>query len=271
MKFKSYKNKLERPFYVSFDGEACLVHQHVANSEANTKKLDKHVINSCCFNFICTFDSSRNQLYTFRGSNCLEEMVKKLTELSDKCIEEMKENKRMRMTHDDSICYKNANCCYICGDAFTEANYKVRDHDHRTGEYRGAAHTKCNINYFSNRFLPVVCHNLRGYDSHLIIEQLYKLCPDKDIQAIPTNFEKFMSFKIGQLKFIDSFQFMGSSLEKLTEHLYDKDDKYKHFHNMKKHYNEHMDLLCRKGYYPYEYIENDEQLDEISLPPKEAF
>jgi hypothetical protein len=83
MKFKNYKNKLERPFYVSFDGEACLVHQHVANSEAKTKQLDKHVINSCCFNFICTFDSSRNQLYTSRGVNCLEEMVKKLTELSD--------------------------------------------------------------------------------------------------------------------------------------------------------------------------------------------
>jgi hypothetical protein len=80
-----------------------------------------------------------------------------------------------------------------------------------------------------------------------------------------------MSFKIGQLKFIDSFQFMASSLEKLTENLYDKDDRYKHFHNMKKHFNKYMDLLCRKGYYPYEYIDNDEKLDEIGLPPKEAF
>ena len=58
-------------------------------------------------------------------------MVKKLTELSNNCIEEMKENKRMRMTPDDSINHKKANCC-IGGDGFTEANYKVRDHDHRT-------------------------------------------------------------------------------------------------------------------------------------------
>ena len=66
MKFKNFKNKLKRPFYAVLDCEACLVHQHVANSKANTNKLDKHVSNSCCFNFICTFDSSRNQLYTFR-------------------------------------------------------------------------------------------------------------------------------------------------------------------------------------------------------------
>jgi len=155
MKFKNFKNKLKRPFYAVLDCEACLVHQQVANSKANTKKLDKHVINSCCFNFICTFDSSRNQLYTFRGPNCLEEMVKKLTELSDECIEEMKENKRMRMTSTDRINHEQANSCYLCGEGFTEANYKVRDHDHRTGEYKGAAYTKCNIHDF-----PIGCCRL---------------------------------------------------------------------------------------------------------------
>ena len=36
-----------------------------------------------------------------------------------------------------------------------------------------------------------------------------------------------MSFNIGNLKFIDSLQFMASSLEKLVDNLYDKDDKYK--------------------------------------------
>ena len=64
--------------------------------------------------------------------------------------------------------------------------------------------------------MPVVCHNLRGYDSHIIIEQIYSLYPNKDIQAIPNNYEKIMSFKIGELKFIDSFQFMASNIEKLT-------------------------------------------------------
>ena len=75
------------------------------------------------------------------------------------------------------------------------------------------------INIYKN--LPIVCHTLRGYDSHLILEQLYSLYPNTDIQAIPNNFEKFMSFKTGALRFIDSFQFMASNIEKLTGILYE--------------------------------------------------
>ena len=93
---------------------------------------------------------------------------------------------------------------------------------------------------------------MRGYDSHLIIEQIYSIYPNKDIQTIPNNYEQFMSFKIGELKFIDSFQFMASSIEKLTERflMKMKNDKYNNFNNMRKYCPEHMDILCRKGVYP---------------------
>ena len=47
---------------------------------------------------------------------------------------------------------------------------KVRDHDHRTGQYRGAAHCKCNLDYFANRYAPVVFHTFRGYDGHFIVK-----------------------------------------------------------------------------------------------------
>ena len=41
-----------------------------------------------------------------------------------------------------------------------------------------------------------------------------------DIHVIPNSYEKFMSFDIGRLKFIDSIQFMASSLEKLVENIH---------------------------------------------------
>ena len=78
---------------------------------------------------------------------------------------------------------------------------------------------------------------------------------------------------MGSLKFIDSFQFMGSSLEKLVEILYDKnnDDKYINFHSMKQYYNDHIDLLCKKKIYPYEWVDNIEKLNHQGLPDKSHF
>jgi hypothetical protein len=143
------------------------------------------------------------------------------------------------------------NHCHICKECITKDQKKVRDHCHITGKFRGAAHAKCNINYFANRFLPVIFHNLKGYDGHLIIRKAKEMMDEMGIErisAIPNSSEKYMSFSIGNLRFIDSFQFMGSSLDKLVSYLYDKNDKYKHFKFMKTYYGNHMDLLCRKEF-----------------------
>ena len=65
MKFFNYNNKLERPSVVYMDCEASLIPMNIRDNEKNTKLLDKHVINSCCFYFVCSFDSTRNKLYDF--------------------------------------------------------------------------------------------------------------------------------------------------------------------------------------------------------------
>ena len=169
----------------------------------------------------------------------------------------MKHNQEMDLTSEDKNIFKHSKCCHICNKQFGEKGKKgVRDHDHRTGKFRGAAHEKCNINYYNNIYLPVVFHNLRGYDSHLIIKSAYeiadKLSSDR-FSVIPNSTDKFMSFEINICKFIDSMQFMPSSLEKLVENLYDKDDKFKNFKFMQKYFPNDLDLLCRKGFYPYDW------------------
>ena len=164
------------------------------------------------------------------------------------------------MTGKDWDDYNTCTTCHICNKQFKSKDVKVRDHDHETGAYRGVAHNKCNINYFSNRYLPVVFHNLKGYDSHLIIKEAYKL-KSGDISVIPNNFEKFMSFKIGDLKFLDSFQFLSSSLEQLSNNLYDETDKFKNFNNMKKFFPDNYKTLCQKGHYPYEWFDSTDKFD----------
>jgi hypothetical protein len=179
------------------------------------------------------------------------------------------------MTDEDNNDFDNAMICHICDEEFDNSNKrcKVRDHDHLTGRYRGAAHACCNINYFSNRYLPVIFHNLRGYDSHLIIKEAWRLANKDKIDVIPNSTEKFMSFSFGKLKFIDSYQFLGCSLEKLVENLHGdtEETKYDNFHSIKRVYPEYYQMLCRKGYYPYEWVDDIDKLNHNGLPPIEAF
>ena len=73
--------------------------------------------------------------------------------------------------------------------------------------------------------IPVIFHNLRGYDSHLIIKEISKF--DVKVSVIPNGLEKYMAFTINTiLVFIDSMQFLNSSLDSLVKNLSDNDFKY---------------------------------------------
>jgi hypothetical protein len=68
---------------------------------------------------------------------------------------------------------------------------KVRDHNHLTGNYRGAAHVFCNLNYRIPRFIPVLFHNLGSYEAHLFIKEFNG--DNQKIILIPNNEEKYIS------------------------------------------------------------------------------
>ena len=117
-------------------------------------------------------------------------------------------------------------CCFCensLGGDTEGALRKVRDHDHLTGKYRGAAHNICNINckQKSSSFLPIFFHNFSGYDCHLIFEELltqaYKMGYDPTI--IPKSMENNVSIQVGCLRFLDSYRFLSSSLDKLAKSL----------------------------------------------------
>ena len=164
-------------------------------------------------------------------------------------------------------------------------NDKVRDHCHFTGRYRGAAHNKCNLNSRKPNFTPVVFHNLSGYDSHLFTCIKNLGFSQGNIDCIPNNEERYISFtksiEVGRytskegenkplhhkIRFIDSFKFMAESLDSLVNNL-PKDA----FNNLKRYYTgDKLSLVMRKGVYPYEYMDSLERLKETQLPQREAF
>ncbi len=68
----------------------------------------------------------------------------------------------MRIEREEERAFQDAIHCHICG--FELGADRVRDHCHLTGKYRGAAHNYCNLNYSFTGRIPVILHNLRGYD-----------------------------------------------------------------------------------------------------------
>jgi hypothetical protein len=182
----------------------------------------------------------------------------------------------MIMTEDDWKEYNLAEKCYVCKNSFTEKNYKVRDHCHLTSKYRGPACNSCNLQLKLTHVIPVIFHNLRGYDMHLLLQEVGRF--KRELTVIPNNMEKYMSFSIGTMKkcydykkkeyvdklkydlrFIDSFQFMPSSLDKLVEDL--KEGGMEKFKYTNQEFDKLTHLLTRKGVYPYNYMDSWEKFD----------
>ena len=75
------------------------------------------------------------------------------------------------MSAEEKEKFQLSNSCWICDKLFDIGDEKVRDHCHMTGKYRGAAHWSCHINPKLTKKTPVIFHNPRGYDNHLIIKE----------------------------------------------------------------------------------------------------
>ena len=142
----------------------------------------------------------------------------------------------------------NQETCLFCADPLLVPNFKdsVRDHDHMTGEYRGATHKECNFKLKLNPKtipIPVIFHNLKGYDGHLLMQAMARV--RGEIKCIPTNTEKYISFSLGNLRFVDSLNFLLSSLDKLVKGI----NEFPIMDKLMPEENKRQ-LLLKKGIYP---------------------
>ena len=129
------------------------------------------------------------------------------------------------MSEEEEYLFQQSNSCWICKKLIDNDDEKVRDHCHVTGKFRGAAHWDSNINFQLTKIFPVMFHNVRRYDSHLIFNEFGKF--DVKISVIPNRLKKYMTFSLNKnLVFIDSIKFMNFSLDKLVKNMSDEDFKY---------------------------------------------
>ena len=167
------------------------------------------------------------------------------------------------MSAEENERFELTNICWIRSKLIENSDDKVRDHCHISGKYRGAAHWSCNINLKITKKFPVIFHNLKEYDSHLIFKELSRF--NVKISVLPNGLGKYMVFTIiKNLVFIDSMQFMNFSLDKLVKNINDKDFKYL----SEEFSDEQLKLTKEKGIYPYKYKNSFKRFNEDELPDK---
>ena len=176
---------------------------------------------------MCVDDNKFSKKFVLcREKNYVYKFINAILEEYDYCKKMIKKhfNKNLIMSAEEEK-VQLSNSCWICDKLFDVRDDKVRDHCHTTGKYRGAAHWTCNVNLNLSKKIPVIFHNLRGYDSHLITKEISKF--NVKVNVIPNGLEKYMAFTINRnLVFIDSMQFLNSSLDSLVKFLSDNDFKY---------------------------------------------
>ena len=257
------------------------------DSRSYTEKYQKHNPSGFCYLIKCFDDSifpSKLVKYTAElPDEDIPQIFVERLEADFKTIYESftTVNKKMIMTAEDEISFLEGTHCHICEGVLRSD--RVRDHDHLTGNFRGAAHDHCNKDFQVPKYVPVVFHNLSGYDAHLFVNNL-GITKGK-IRCLPTTDEKYISFskdivmstskgKDGKnyenkldIRFIDSFRFMQTSLAKLVENLPSRS-----FKNLKRFYKgDKFGLLRRKGVFPYDWFNNFENLNANKLLPIDNF
>ena len=287
LRFKNFLYSEKAPFAVYADFESLIKPLDNCDPDPNksyTKKYQKH--EPISFSYYITFNGVffkpilRKYTKTKpEDADAMDIFIKWLEE-DVKDIANI-EPKEMIFTEEDTKHFNNASDCWICGEEL--GNDRVRDHCHFTGRYRGPAHNKCNLKYRKPKNISVFFHNLSGYDSHLFIKKLGTPNRNENIDCIPNNEEKYISFsktivtgqytnKKGKVKdktfkivFKDSLKFMSSSLGALVKNL-------PAFKNLLNYFTpKQTELLKQKGFYPYEYMDSEEKFNDTKLPPREAF
>ena len=287
--FKNYHKQLAIPFVVYADFECFTKPVNTCNPNPDysySYNYQKHEPSGFCL-YIKGIDPNTKFepiLYTKTKStdDISKIFVNELAKVTNKIYNDFYcRPMPLKLTPDEQISFDKAETCHICKkELLTD---KVRDHCHFTGQYRGAAHNSCNLQCRKPMIIPVIFHNLQGYDAHLFIKQL--ACLPGELNCIPSTEEKYISLskkiKVDEYKsrrtgetvslyfeirFIDSFKFLLTSLANLVGNLQPDD-----FHNTKEIFRENVELLTRKGVFPYDYVSSMEKLSETQLPPKEEF
>lgn len=281
IQFEHIERSQKIPYVIYADFESIIKKFEMPANNPNmswTENIGKHIASTFCA-VVVDLNEEIIDIEVYRGHNAGEKFNEYIIKMCDYLIN-LGDKKIKPLTQKQQKEFDKSMKCSHCFKEFTKENPKVRDHDHFTGEFRQVLCNNCNLKNKKNTFIPVYFHNLKGYDSHLILESInQKIIDYSNITIIPNNSAKYISFSYKkprkddskmtyEIRFLDTFGFMASSLDALSNNLTDEQFKIsKQFYKNDEHFN----LMKRKGAYPYSYMDSFKRYEETQLPTKDLF
>ena len=141
---------------------------------STTRGINVHTLSEWCVQSKFTYGEVKDPLKLYRGKDCVRKFCDHIIGEAHHLYRSFPRKPMEPLMKVQWKDYKHASSCHICFKPFREGNRKVRDHCHYSGIYRGAAHSLCNLQYEISSYIPVIFHNLAGYNAHMFIKELAK-------------------------------------------------------------------------------------------------
>ena len=170
VEYSNGQHQFKVPFIMYADFESIFEPIQGAVNNPNyssTRGVNVHTPSGWCLHSKFAYGNLENPTTQYRGSDCVERFCEHIISEAKRLYSSFPERPMAPLTKSQLKEYRKATDCHICFKPLRDN--KVRDHCHYSGLYRGAAHSMCNLRYKIPKYIPVVFHNLAGYNAHLFI------------------------------------------------------------------------------------------------------
>ena len=222
LRFTKWKYCQRHPMVVVFDTETCQY-----SLDDVKRRHDVIAVGMCTL--VHDVPAVQEEYKEFFGSNSVSEFLDALRALAETMALLLEEHKDLRATREEREYWMTASThCHVCRKPFQDGETRALDHSHLSGRIRGYCHEHCNLSYQDARSIIVAVHNGAGFDFSPVILGLLARA-DGTLSVLPHSSEKYISFtyrftdiKIN-LRFIDTYKFLSTSLDNLAKSLQPED------------------------------------------------
>jgi hypothetical protein len=263
--------KMERPLFFLVADFECKQKKTNKIGTANCSYLNELELLSFSYMRVDVPNKFYHHPVSYCGKDAIDKFLGSIINEERIMLSQYNRYVKLHMTPQDEKKFQLATHCCICNRPFTRDQIKCRDHDHNKNvfHFRGASHNFCNLQRRTTPKLYCYFHNLSRFDLKYLVRALgsYK---DRQLSVIPKTGQNFIMLRFGSTIFIDSYNFMSSSLEVLVKSLLTGGEDF--FHPLKTIFNtDKIDDLLAKLPFPYDFITDDTALEVTSVPPIESF